>query len=261
MTRETVTMRDSSADLNTYWLRDGLYYGKARTLGDLTCSLPEDKLASIPADDRKLLIEEASADRGFCSAVAALMRSDASWAHKLSQSAKDAIRNEINPRAPAYGRWRWPKLRARARALLAQIPSDIDRAVSKMTLPQKLEVVRKIASSPKGAKPVSGLGDLGQWDIIASLVGNIGTAAAGIYGAKVTTEAQKDIAQLQANAAMQSAQAQMALANAQAAVNSAQAQMSPVGSSVASVLTSTVGGVPMWLIPVGLFLAWRFMGR
>ena len=254
-------MRDSSVAQNTYWLRDGLYYGKARTLGESACVLPEDKLASIPADDRKLLIEEAAADRGFCSAVAALMRSDGNWAHKLSDSAKAAIRNEINPRAVAPGRWRWPKLRARARGLLSQIPADIDRAVSKMTLPQKLEVVRKIASSGKATTPVSGLGDLGQWDIIASLVGNIGTAAAGIYGAKVTTEAQKDIAKLQANAAMQSAQAQMALSSAQAAVSSAQAQMAPAGGSITSALTSTVGGIPVLLIPVGLFLAWRFLGR
>lgn len=252
-----LAMRDSSLDYRTGWIRNGLWYAKQRNkfLGAAggACAMAPELLQTIPEADRRILLEETEGDPSFCGKVMAAAKSP-DFAHKISESAKRAIANELNPKLFPESKGSWPKLRARVRDLMETVPAAIDKAVAKLTLKEKLAIVRKIAAGQVPAQGVAGLGELGQWDIIGSLVGAVSGAAASVYNAKVTAEAQEDIAKLQATAAMQGAQAQMAIASANAAIAQAQAQQaataSPVSSAVASLTTSTVGGVPVLLIAI-----------
>lgn len=251
----SMVMRDSSKDYRTYWIRDGLYYGVDRGLGAMPCTLPKDKIAGIPEDDRTILLEETDADPDFCRQIAALMAKDPDWVHTISRSAKAAAENELNPAKGRKGGW--PKLRARVRELLAHVASQAVAAARQLTPEQRFYVIKQLAGGkPALKKPsVSGLGDLGQWDIIGALVGNLVSAGAGVYGSVVTADAQKDLAKLQANSAMQNAQAQMAIANANAAIASAQAQISsPISSAVSALTSGTVAGIPV-IIPISLAAA------
>lgn len=212
-------MRDSSLNYRTYWLRNGQYYGRDN-LGNAApaCALPLDKLSQIPEEDRQIVIEEANADPAFCQMVLRCMATRPDWAHIISTSAKEAIVNELDPSVYGKRAGMWRMLRLRLNALLHDVPG----------LLKKLEE-RKASGR--------GLAGLGQWDIIGNLVGAIGGAAASIYGAKLTSDTQKDLAKIQADAAMKAAQAQMATLQAQQAMN-----------PVASLMSASVAGIP--LLPV-----------
>ena len=252
------TMRDTSRDYDTYWLRDGLAYSRTSTLGAITCVLPPEKLAQIPEDDRRILLEETAADPLFCGKVAELMATDPDWAHKVSASAKEAAAIELDPSRRDGPKKAWPLLRARVRDLANAIAQQARSLAAKLTPAERLAVVRQIATGRfRAPAPLRGLGELGQWDIIGSLVGSLATAGANLYGAKVTADAQEDIAKLQASSAMQGAQAQMAIASANAAIAQAQAQVS---SPIAALTSSTIAGVPvivpvLGVIALGLWLA------
>jgi len=260
----STVMRDSSKDYRTYWIRNGLYYGVDRGLGGAPRQLPPDKLSRIPVDDRTILVEETDADPGFCRFVVRMMAVDPQWDHNISASAKAAAENEINPSKGKKGGW--PRLRARVRELLSHVAGQALQAAAQLTPEERFATVKQISSGKFRVKPpaMNGLGDLGQWDIIGSLVGNLVSVGAGIYGATVTANAQQDIAKLQANAAMQNAQAQIAIANANAAIASAQAQIaSPVSSVMSSLTTSSIAGIPI-IVPVGIALGlglWLAMGK
>lgn len=225
-------MRDSSADYRTYWLQDGQYYSKMKNLGDSApCVLPADKVAQIPEADRKAILIETSADPVFCAKIARVMTSDPDWVHTIVNSAKRAIANEMNRNLFPESRGTWPKLREMARNLV----DDVSAAV-------------RVGRAPLAVKSVSGLGglgNLGQWDIIAGLVGSIGGAAANVYGASVTARAQESIARTQANAAIQAAQANMAIVNAQTAMQNAQASMNPVSSAFSAITSANIAGIPI----------------
>lgn len=252
------TMRDTSRDYETYWLRNGLAYSRMSNLGAVPCTLPPEKLAEIPADDRRILLEETAADPAFCRKVAVLMETDPSWAHKVSASAKEAAAIELDPSRRDGPKKAWPLLRARVRDLVSSVAQQARILSSKLTPAERFSLVKQIASGQfRAQRAVHGLGDLGQWDIIGSLVGSLANVGGSVYGAMVTADAQKDIAKLQASAAMQGAQAQMAIANANAAIAQAQAQVS---SPIASLTSATVAGIPV-IVPVlgvvalGLWLA------
>jgi hypothetical protein len=253
----SATMRDTSLDQNTYWLRDGLYYGRSKFLGAAT-PIPEGQLAKIPADDRQILIDETNADPDFGVAVGRLMSSDPDWIHTLGASAKAAIQNEIDPSKGRKGGW--PLLRARVRDLVRSAAAQAVQTARSLTPEQRFAEVKRLGASARQQSPaVHGLGALGQFDIIASLVGNMATLGANIYGATVTADAQKDIAKIQASEAMQTASAQMAIANANAAIANAQNAISPVANALSTLSTSTVAGVPVLapvlaLIGLGLYL-------
>ncbi len=219
-------MRDSSLDYRTYWLRNGQYYGR-ENLGETApaCAIPLDKLSQIPAEDRQIVIDEANADPAFCEKLVRLMATNADWAHLVANSAKETIVNELDPSRFGHRAGMWRKLRERLRALLKDVPG----------LVQKLERYRAAGRQP----------GLGQWDIIGSLVGAIGGAAASIYGAKITTDTQKDLAKIQADAAIKAAQSQLATAQAQQALYAAQ---NPVSHAFSTLTTGTVAGIPNLLI-------------
>lgn len=224
-------MRDSSRDYRTYWLQGGQYYSKMRNLGDLgACELPSDKLSQIPEVDRNVVAAEASADPAFCARLSRVMKTDPNWVHTISDSAKKAIANELDPKKFPESHGMWPKLRELSRIMVAKITSTVSRSGSP-------EVAAKAVSG------LGGLGDLGQWDIVASLVGAIGGAATSIYSAKLQTDTQKKIAQMQLDA-------QRAQITAQQNIAASQAAMNPL-SSVTNILTKDVAGVPAWVILLG----------
>lgn len=211
------------------------------TLGDI-CRLPPEKVAQIPEPDRQVVLDEAAADPAFCRAIVRCMETRPDWAHVISASAKEAVENEIDPKKHPGRRGSWPRLRARVRELAREIPQVAREAAAQLTLPQVMQVVRRIAERGAPDRGNSRLGNLGQWDIIGSLVGTLANTASSVYSAVVTANAQKSIAQMQADAAMQGAQAQIAMANAQAAIQAAQSNINP--------LSSTIGGIPAWAIIV-----------
>lgn len=246
-----LAIRDSSLDQRTYWLQDGLYYSRSSNLGaPASCELPADKLAQIPEGDRLLLLEETAADPVFCKFVATVMRKDPNWVHHLSDSAKAAAMSVLDPSKQHGGKHAWPMLRARVRTLAADVANQATRLASQLTPAERFQTVKMIAAGGLRQPQSKGLGDLGQWDIIGSLVGSLATAGANLYGAKVTSDAQQDIAKIQATAAMQSAQAQIAMAQANAAIANAQVQTSnPITSTLQSMTSATVAGIPV-IVPV-----------
>lgn len=233
-------IRDSSTDYRTYWLQGGQYYSR-RGLGETVpaCQLPLDKLRQIPEGDRMVLIQEVNADAAFCQKVARCMATNPNWGHVIAQSAKEAIVNEMDPSRFKNRAGSWPRLRARVRELFEE--------VTKMGAQGKVAVAAK-----QTGKSVAGLGDLGQWDIIASLVGSIGGAAASVYGSSLTARTQEQIAKTQAQAAMQAANAQIAMSNAQAAIIGAQGTISqnPLSAAVTSLTSTTVAGIPLLALAV-----------
>lgn len=253
----SANMRDTSRDYQTYWIRNGEWYGKMRTLGEATCRIPDEILRSIPEPDRQVVVEEAAADSKFCEELVRISKHPG-WEHKISQSAKCALLNELDPSKCRDYAGKWGRLRSRLRKLLDEVPAQIDRAVGRMTLPEKMAVVRKIAAGERPVPSVSGLGELGQWDIISGLVGSVATASANIYTAKVTTDAQRDIAKIQASTAMRDAQTAMAMQQAQAEVNTAKTVQAGMLGPISSLTSASVGGVPVWLIAIPVLgaIAW-----
>jgi hypothetical protein len=244
-------MRDSTLNYKTYWLQDGFKYGTMRNLGSSdSCAIPADKLSKIPEPDRTILLDEVKGNPAFCAKIVKCMETRPDWAHRISTAAKESIVNEMDPTKFPERKGDWPKLRERVREMADFVHKEVSRAADALTLPEKIQVVKKIARGDIQVKGLSGLGDLGQWDILASLAGSLISAGSSVYGAKVTADAQQDIAKINATAAMQNAQAQMAIANANAAIASAQTQISsPISSTISSLTTSTVAGIPV-IIPV-----------
>lgn len=234
----STVMRDSSADYRTYWLQGGQYYSKDGNLGDpAACSLPADKLAQIPEADRKVVVLEAAANPAFCARLSKVMTTDPDWVHTISNSAKRAIANELDPKLFPGSRGMWPKLRELSRTVVGQISAAVAKSGNPVV-------------AAKAVAGLGGLGSLGQWDIIASLVGSIGTAAANVYGAGITSRAQVDAQRDQANAAIAIAQAQMNAQNAAAAMQAANTAANPVSSAVSAITSATVAGVPVLALAI-----------
>ena len=260
------TMRDTSEDYRTYWIRDGLYYGKARNLGAAPCTLPADKLAQIPAADRALLLDEVSGNPAFCENVARCMASSADWAKLISTSAKGAIVNEFDPSKFPNRKGMWPKLRATMNDFVGAASSTIKNKIASMTLDQKTAALKEIA---KGGRQSSGqalLGNLGVAGIFDFLASAIETAG-NMYTTDLVNDTRTDIARIQANSAMNTFTAQQSIANAQAAIAAAQTQQaaiqSQVGAAISTITTSTVGGIPVLLIAIPLIggLIYLFMKK
>jgi hypothetical protein len=222
--------------------------------------------------DIALIEQESKANPAFGRRLAAMLRLPggekdvAIWAQK-------AIANQLNPSMYPETKGQWPVLRRQTNAIAESMPAVVDTLVERMPLSEKMAAVRAIAGGDRPQMVMAGLGDLGQFEIIGSLIGAAAGAASSIYGAKVTASAQKDIAKIQANAAMQSAQAQMSIANAQAAITQAQASQAQAlaTSTPTGFLTQDIGGgVPVWAVPAGIaglglfaaiFFAFKKKGR
>jgi hypothetical protein len=85
---------------------------------------------------------------------------------------------------------------------------------------------------------------LGQFDVIAGLVSAVVGAGASVYSAELQSSTQKDLAKMQADAAMKAAQSQMATLQARQAL----AAQNPIGSMITNLATGSVAGIPLLLI-------------
>lgn len=251
-------MRDTSRDYRTYWIRDGEYYGKAQNLGALPCALPEDKLAQLSDYDLKILLDEVSGNPSFCAKVSECMRTRPDWAKLISDSAKEAVVNELNPSRFQNRKGMWPKLRGKLNDFVGAASAAIKRSTSSLTLEQKTAALRELAKAPpaSGSRLLGNLGVAGIFDFLSSAVG----AAGDLYTANLVNDTREDIARIQANAAMNTITAQQSIARAQAAMAAIQ---SPVSAAISTFTTSTVGGVPVLLIAVPLvgILIYMFMKK
>lgn len=224
--------------------------------------------------DRRLIAEESDADPVFGQKIKRAL-AQPGGAHAVSLSAKKAIANEFNPRLYPESRGQWKKLRRRANDLVRSMPDIVEKEVARLPFQTKMEMVRRIA---RGEHPTivvgyEGMGDLGQFEIIASLIGSAAGAASSIYGAKITAAAQTDIAKIQAQTAMKDLQTQIQLADAQKAITAAklaqttaevqkiEAQTAAIKAgttaaevgTVAGTLTKDIGGgIPLWVLPMSL---------
>lgn len=208
--------------------------------------------------DIALIAEESKANPAFGRRISSLLRQPGGE-RTVAISARKAIANQLDPKMYPETRGQWMVLRRKTMQVAAAMPAIVDQMVAKMPLSAKLEAVRAISRGEKPTMVLAGIGELGQFEILGSIIGSIAGAGASIYGSKVTSSAQKDIAKIQADAAIQSAQAQVAIANAQAAISQAQAQQLTQAANIATAqsptgfLTADIGGgVPMWAIPAGL---------
>lgn len=208
--------------------------------------------------DLRQVQDEAKANPAFGRKLDSMLRQPGGE-REVSISARKSIANQFNPSLYPESKGEWGVLRRRATALAESMPGIVQNIVDRMPLSEKMASVRTIAQGGEPRMVVAGIGELGQFEIIGSLIGAAAGAASNIYSASVTASAQKQIAQLQADTAMKSVQAQMAISNAAAAIQQAQAvqaaQQGPVAQA-ASFLTQNIGGgIPVWAVPAAVGVA------
>jgi hypothetical protein len=227
--------------------------------------------------DHRQISDEAAANPAFGRKLAAMIERP-NGLKLIDESAARAVLNELDGRSFPESRGEWPVLRKRFNILIRDVARDIQKSVDALTLDEKADILNAYAKGgvqvvvrPLGEYPVE---SLGQWEAI---VGAIAGAASSIYGARVQSSTQKEIAKIQAATEARSLEAQMTLAKAQMALQAAQVQQinqqtaaitagtapagtAPTGtaakfatsSSMASALTKDVGGLPLWAIPAGI---------
>jgi hypothetical protein len=209
-----------------------------------------------PDIDQQLVLEEMRADPSFGKRIASMLRVPGGE-RLITLSAQKAIANEFDPKMYPATRGEWQNLRKRAVEMARALPEIVEKEIDRLPFETKMRWVHTIAAGgrPEIQVGVRGMGDLGQFEIIGSIVSAIAGAGGSIYSAKVTASAQKDIAQIQAQTAMKDIQAQTAIANAQQAIAKAQAVQATAAakSTVAGALTADIGGgIPLWVLPMAL---------
>ncbi len=218
-------------------------------------------------DDRLLIRREASADPRFARKVAQMLR-EPDGEEKVAIFAKQAILNELDPRQFPETRGYWTLLRTTARKIVDELPAAIARGVAKMTPAEREHAAQMVKA---GGTPllVPNIGELGQFEIIGSLVGAVAGAASSIYGNYLMTSTQKQIASMQLDAQQKQLDAQIAMANAQIAMSNAKAAQAAEASilpaaivqpvqAVASALSTEVAGLPLWLLILGSVFALKY---
>lgn len=200
------------------------------------------------ADDRALIEDEAAADPAFARRLQLTLPLP-DGEKRIALSARKAVANELDPKLYPETRGMWKRLRATVKDLV-QFTSESIRGVD--FNPQ----IRKAAISR-----LNGLGELGQWDIIGSIVGAVAGAASNVYTANLQAQTTQKIQQQQLAAQMAQLQAQESMTRAQAAT--ANAQMAQTGAPgqiataaagmVDSLSQPVIGGLPLWALLIGLF--------
>lgn len=223
--------------------------------------------------DHRQLSEEAAASPAFGRKLSAMIdRPDGT--RLIDESAMRAALNELDGRSFPGSRGEWLVLRKRLNALVREVAGDIGRSVEALSLADKARALEAYAkggvqvyAEPLGEYPVE---SLGQWDAIVTAIAG---AASSMYGAKLQSSTQTQIAKIQAAGETRSLEAQMTLAKAQMALQAAQVKQiedqtaaikagtstgTAAGttarpSGITAVLTKDIGGgVPLWSIPVGV---------
>lgn len=242
-------MRDSSTAYRTAYLTD---YPPFATLGQLETGgrIPAKIMAEIPREDHEVVAEEAAADPSLSRAIIAISGKPG-WVNVLTETIRKVILNEVNPLRFPDTRGKWLQLRKRVREMQRIAIQAIEKKLASMTPAQKIAEARRIAAGRRTG--MSGLGELGQW---AELFGAVATAAGSVYGAKVTADAQEELAKIQANAAKAQLNAQLAMANAQQAMATQQTQQASMSSPFSSITSSlTSGGMGSLILPMAAGLA------
>lgn len=228
-----------------------------------------DVLALFSELDRRVIHEELAQETPFAVVLRTMLRQPNAPV-LVSQSMRRAIVNEMNPAQFPHAKGQWVILRKRMADLLRDIPAMIEKEVARLPLEKKLEVVRAIAADYEPQVELgSTLSDLGLFDVLGPIISSVAGAASSVYSAKVTADAQKEIAKLQAQAAMKDLETQMAIAKASQAISAAQAAQAQSQAQAAQqtgvpglpgaaptagrVLTQDIGGgIPLWTVPVAL---------
>jgi hypothetical protein len=238
----------------------------------------EEALVFDSPDDRRLIATEAASDPSFAKKISSMLAKP-DGEKQVVMYARRAIINELNPSLYQETVGQWPKLRSAVSKLMIELPKAITSNIDQLPMDKRAQAIEALSSM--GSSPSSiGIGDLGQFDIIASLIGTLASATASVYSASIVSSTQKQIAADQLAANEQEIQAQEAAANAQTAVAKAQAAQAvqatlpapaagavqqviealptslqaPVANIVSMLSTDMGGGIPLWLVGVGVYL-------
>jgi hypothetical protein len=244
----------------------------------LGSTVEEDVLVFDSPDDRHLIQVEAAADPAFAKKISAML-SRPDGEKQVVMYARKAIVNELNPSAYPETRGQWPKLREAVSRLSTEIPKAIVDHVDSLPLEDRVKALESISSRVESL--TASLGELGQLDIIASLIGTVVNAGVSVYNAQVISSTQKKIANQQLQANELEIQQSQDIANAQAAVAKAKAAQAvqatlpapaatavqnviealptslqaPVAGLVSLLSTDVGGGIPAWLVGVVIYMS------
>ena len=276
-------MRDSSTAYRTGYLRDGFVYDRLSGLGAAAtaCRIPPGILNQLGKDERSIVASEAADDPKLCRAVLALSRTPG-WTKTVNDMIRRVILNEVNPKQCKETAGKWPRLRARVRKLTSAATAVVEEQLKKMTPAQKILEARKLAES-RGLSKLQNPGMMGEAGVISSsygstpaattdpwaaLIGSVVTAAGSVYGAKITADANEDIARRNTNLATQQLQFQQTMATLQQQPQQQQYQGQQPGmytasalpfSSIGQAITQNMGSL---LVPgLGMLALYFFFGR
>lgn len=228
-------------------------------------------------DDRTLIATEAAADPAFAKKITAML-SQPDGEKQVVMYARKAIINQLDPSSYPETKGQWPKLRSAVAKLSEEIPKAIVDHVDSLPLDERVAALESIAA--KGAAFTAGLGELGQLDIISSLIGTVVSAGVSVYNAQLVASTQQKIAANQLQANELAIQANEDMANAQTAIAKAQAAQAvqatlpapaasavqqviealptsvqaPVAGLVTMLSTDVGGGIPLWLVGLVAYL-------
>ncbi len=225
------------------------------TFGDLSDATSEliARIDPLTPGDRKVVEDEIKGSPEFARKIKRIL--DKGGPHAVAESAKRAFLNELYPNEHPETAGDWPVLRESTRKLIRALPKAITEVIDETPLDQKLKIVEQIG---KGKRlhfslqdfPVESIEGLGQFEVIGSIVSAVAGAGSAIYGAKVTADAQKAIAKIQAESQMRQLNLSMTLAKAQQAVTSAQTailtdiQTGKIPAGTGAVTPGTPTGTP-----------------
>ena len=215
--------------------------------------VPQELLLDFSDSDRQIITEEAMADPAFGDKLhETLLQPGGPQAVALC--ARRAVANEFNPKLFPESKGMWPNLRKLAVEMAKALPDIAGKEIDQLPFDTKVKLVKEVAAgkNPIGMGFFGDLGDLGQLEVIGSLVSSLVGAGSSIYNARLVASTQKDIAKIQQSAQMATLNAQMKIADAQKSVAEAQAQ---VQTSTAGQLAMDIGGgIPLWAVLVPVFL-------
>lgn len=208
-----------------------------------------DVAVQLPVTERRMFMRELQ-DTKFAVYISRFL-SAADPVQAIRDDALRAIANEFTPRMYPLTRGYWNYLRGVAGKVASDTVKMIEKQVAGMSPEERIATARKYQEV--GMSGGSGLG----W--VEELITGVATAAGSIYIAGVVSGANKDIAKIQAAAAVKQAELQLKMAQAQIAMQQAGGMVvTPEGrvvpaSSISKPFVSAEGvaGIPWWGVIVG----------
>lgn len=255
MSTKTYDYIDSSVDAQEGWSKfgadpDGVMPMLQEGVGSLGALASEPQgFRLFTAMDQRQILDEIRENPEFGKRLQRMLHNRLG-PEMISRSAKRAALNELDPGSARESKGEWITLRRRIREIVRSVDHAINRGTRGLSLAQKTALLRRIADgggidlqlgAEAPATATTGSGDI--WGGIASAIANVAT---GIYGAKIASDTQKDIAKIQSRTATQQAAYQGQIAQAQAALDAARLQQGIVPGG------ATSGGIPTWAYAVGI---------